>query len=220
MPRKCPPQTLCIDKTFLALVALGLLCFAFGVQLYQHSGYVPVLKKRSCKNKYRTTAVSEAAESVEEAESEDISLRVVPTRNTDVFFDTYVPPRTPGTWTERHGQGHNHGRVPINISTSHERVSFQQVGMLRRKDDNDSLRERETILALFGRPLHRSRSKWQYYTMTDKNQGIKLPMTFKGKKCDNPYGCDEIFSGDVVHVDGFNDDFLVTIYDTQVLEYI
>jgi hypothetical protein len=181
MTKKCPVNTLCIDKTTLAIVTIGLLCFAFIFQLHQQTQkHIAVAAPR------------------------DVNVKVH-LKQSDHHSDRFEPPRY---------------RMPINISTSYEQVRFQQVGMLRRQGEQDSLRERETILALYGRPLHRSRSKWQYYTMTDKNQGIKLPMSFKGKQCDSTYGCDEIFTGDIVHVDGYNDEFLVTIYDTQVLEYI
>lgn len=181
MTKKCPVNTLCIDKTTLAVVTIGLLCFAFLFQLHQQT------QKRPPDVNVK------------------VHLKQPETQGLRDHSERLEPPRY---------------RMPINISTSYEQIRFQQVGMIRRKGEQDSLRERETILALYGRPLHRSRSKWQYYTMTDKNQGIKLPMSFKGKKCDSTYGCDEIFTGDVVHVDGYNDDFLVTIYDTQVLDYI
>ena len=185
MTKKCPVNTLCIDKTTLAIVTIGLLCFAFAFQLHQHTQY------------------QDASSSPPSKVNVNVQLKQTDTH--DYHSDRFQPPRY---------------IMPINISTSFEQSRFQQIGMLRRKGERDSLRERETILALYGRPLHRSRSKWQYYTMTDKNQGIKLPMSFKGKKCDSTYGCDEIFTGDSVHVDGYNDEFLVTIYDTQVLEYI
>ena len=56
-----------------------------------------------------------------------------------------------------------------------------------------------------GRPLYTNRSKWQYYTMTDKQNSIKLPISKNGKSCTQEYGCDEIMNGDVVYVEGYKD---------------
>lgn len=110
---------------------------------------------------------------------------------------------------------------PLNIPTNQRRAAYAQVGILTRIDDTiDQSQERETILALFGRPLHNSRSKWQYYTMTDKNRGIKLPVTIKGKSGNDTYGVDELFSGDSIHVKGFDKKFYVTMYETETIEYI
>lgn len=147
--------------------------------------------------------------------------------NNDTYKDPYTPPLKP-LWNEPTNIPHTHPHVPINISTNYRDTSYRQVGILKR-DANEGHRERETILALFGRPLHTSRSKWQYYTMTDKSNGIKLPIKIKkqGKICRNndvsalsSYGCDELSSNDRVEVDGYNATFVATIFDSDVLEYI
>ncbi len=36
-----------------------------------------------------------------------------------------------------------------------------------------------------GKSLITNRDKWNYYTMTDKNNMIKLPITHKGRSCTN-----------------------------------
>ena len=71
-----------------------------------------------------------------------------------------------------------------------------------------------------GRPLYSNRSKWQYYTMNDKSNAIKLPMSHNGRSCTNEYGCDELTSGDTVYVEGYNDAFKVTIYENSQPRYI
>lgn len=110
--------------------------------------------------------------------------------------------------------GGNVNGVPINVRTSHRNVNFAQVGILTRNDDG------ETILPLFGRPLATNRNKWQYYTMNDKFQTIKLPITNKNRSCSSEYGCDEVYEGDNIHVKGFNQTFKATIYETNTPEYI
>ena len=104
--------------------------------------------------------------------------------------------------------------IPINIQTRGLNTAYRQVGILTR------INGAETILAVMGRPLHVNRNKWQYYTMSDKNNSVKLPISLKGKSCTNEYGCDCLFNGDSVYVEGYNDAFKVTMYDNDNPRYI
>ena len=56
--------------------------------------------------------------------------------------------------------------------------------------------------------------------MNDKNNAIKLPILHNGRSCTNEYGCDNLYNGDVVRVQGYNDDFNVTVYDNAVMRYL
>ena len=71
-----------------------------------------------------------------------------------------------------------------------------------------------------GRPLYTNRNKWQYYTMSDKNNSVKLPVSKNGRSATQEYGVDELYNGDVVYVEGYNDAFKVTIYDNNQPQYI
>ena len=104
--------------------------------------------------------------------------------------------------------------LPINIQTQGVDSSYRQVGILTRAQGP------ETILPLMGRPIQLRRDKWQYYTMSDKNHSIKLPISVKGRSCTSEYGCDDIVNGDVVYVEGYNDAFKVTVYDSAYPRYI
>mgnify|MGYP001408964604 CR=1 FL=1 len=105
--------------------------------------------------------------------------------------------------------------VPINVPTRALDAEYRQVGILTRTSGTG-----ETILPLMGRPLYTSRDKWQFYTMNDKNNQIKLPMTRNGRSCTSENGCDNLYTGDVVNVEGLNDSFKVTSYDNAVMRYI
>lgn len=105
--------------------------------------------------------------------------------------------------------------VPINIPTRALDAEYRQIGILTRTSGDG-----DTILPLMGRPLYTHRDKWQFYTMNDKNNQIKLPMTKNGKSCTNEHGCDNLYNGDVVNVEGYNDNFKVTAYDNAVMRYI
>ena len=56
--------------------------------------------------------------------------------------------------------------------------------------------------------------------MGEKNPNLKLPIKFKNRECMNSLGCDDLYTGDVVKVAGYNDDFKVTTYDNNLPKYI
>ena len=71
-----------------------------------------------------------------------------------------------------------------------------------------------------GRPLITNRDKWNFYTMSDKNNMVKLPIKFNGRNCTSDLGCNDLYTGDVVKVEGYNDDFKVTTYENDMPKYI
>lgn len=125
-----------------------------------------------------------------------------------VLLNPYTPPLRNTTFFSS-----NWG-VPINVPTRNINTSYRQVGILTRQGG------KETILPLMGRPLHANRNKWQYYTMSDKNNSIKLPVSNNGKSCTSEYGCDNIYNGDTLYAEGYNDAFKVTLYDNEIPRYI
>jgi len=104
--------------------------------------------------------------------------------------------------------------LPINIRTRGFDDDYRQIGLLTRMNG------KETMLPLMGRPLHTNRNKWQFYTMSDKFNSLKLPVSRNGRSCTNEYGCDDLNNGDSVFVEGYNDAFKVTIYDNNQPRYI
>jgi hypothetical protein len=142
-------------------------------------------------------------------------------RGTDVFFDIYQPPLRDdrfltGGALDIRGTVPIFNRAAINVSTQGTDDSeFRQVGILTRANGKDEL-----ILPLMGRPLFTRRDKWNFYTLNDKNNMIKLPVKVKGKSGTSEYGCDNVYNGDIVHVDGYNEAFKVTAYDNNVTRYL
>jgi hypothetical protein len=108
----------------------------------------------------------------------------------------------------------NGPKLPINVPTQSFNSTYRQIGILTRVNGQ------ETILPLMGRPLFSNRDKWNFYTMNDKNGMIKLPISFKNKSCTSSQGCDNLYNGDTVFVEGYSDTFRVTIYDNNSMEYI
>ena len=56
--------------------------------------------------------------------------------------------------------------------------------------------------------------------MSDQNNSIKLPISQNGKSCTSEYGCNQLYNGDTVYVEGINKSNLVTIYDNNTIQYI
>jgi hypothetical protein len=107
--------------------------------------------------------------------------------------------------------------IPINVATRGQSGGFQQVGMLYR---DETSRGDNTVLPLYGRPIYPGANKWNYYTSSDKYHAVKMPITHNGRKCDADYGCDELYSNDMVQLTSYDGDFKVEIYDFDKPRYI
>ena len=105
-------------------------------------------------------------------------------------------------------------RMPINQPTQDIPQDWRQIGILTRYSG------KETILPLMGRPLIINRNRWQYYTMSDRHNSLRLPVIKNGKSCTSDNGCSDLFNGDQVYVEGYNDVFKVTIYENSNPRYI
>jgi hypothetical protein len=134
----------------------------------------------------------------------------------DVLLNPYVPPLSDERYIVPNISYIPPGTMPINISTNVGAVNtnYRQMGLLTPLNNSGKL------LPLMGRPLYTNRNKWQYYTMSDQNNSIKLPIVKNGRSCTNEYGCDEIYGGDNVFVEGYNQAFKVTIYDSNSINYL
>jgi hypothetical protein len=133
----------------------------------------------------------------------------------DVLLNPYTPPlKDERIIMTNDMRGDVRGGIPINVNTRAVDTNYRQVGLLKRMNGP------EMLLPLMGRPRYVSRDKWQYYTMSDNNNQVKLPVSFKSKSCTSEYGCDEISNGDTVYVDGLNATFQVTMYDNATMQYL
>tara|TARA_B100001123_G_scaffold436282_1_gene566292 strand:+ start:600 stop:1133 length:534 start_codon:yes stop_codon:yes gene_type:complete len=130
----------------------------------------------------------------------------------NIFMNPHTPPLKINNYFPRNNTASQ--GIPININTQGIDTAYGQIGILTR------LNGEEMILPIMGRSLFSNRGKWQYYTMSNKSNAIKLPMSHNGRSCTNEYGCDELMSGDTVYVEGYKDAFKVTIYENSQPRYI
>tara|TARA_A100001015_G_scaffold320323_1_gene446271 strand:+ start:1319 stop:1930 length:612 start_codon:yes stop_codon:yes gene_type:complete len=198
---KCPPGVICFENFTFLYIIISILLLVYLMYMRQSSVKIEVNESQS---------VSEPRNSVGYFPKPNFSFTNM---FNDVLMNPYSAPlKNNETIPIRDMRGHP--GIPINISTQAVDTNYRQVGILKR------LNGEESILPLMGRPLFVNRDKWQYYTMTDSNNSIKLPVTFKQKSCTSEYGCDQISNGDTVYVDGINAPFNVTVYDNDTIRYI
>lgn len=196
MARKCPPGVICIENVTLIMIIL----ISVGAVLYY--SYSQKLIFSQAKDKTEVVMIQT------KPPINHVNMNIRPRRLTN----PYEPPLKPNFWFP---SINNNSGVPINVPTRGYDSSYRQVGILTKNMGGKSI-----ILPLMGRPLHANRNKWNYYTMSDKNNFIKLPISVKGRSCSNDYGCDEVYNGDTVYVEGYNDAYKVTIYDNDLPRYI
>ena len=218
MGKKCPPGVICIENITLYIVVVISGIIIYLAYMRMHPDHSPV--------NLATTHIQASATSSQEPELKShYEMMMKPGHGYgnnphDVLMNPYVPPvNMAGTISMSTPVSHPYvppGRMPVNVATNvgHMNTSYTQVGILTPTAGS------EKILALMGRQLHTSRQKWQYYTISDNNNSVKLPVIKNGKSCTNEYGCDELSNGDSVFVEGYNQAFRVTIYENDALQYI
>lgn len=116
------------------------------------------------------------------------------------------------------------GGMPINMKTRGYSQEYTQLGILTRERANrteDTSFRDNMILPLMGRRAMNGRDAYQYYTMSNTGAvNTKLPVRIRGKNCINEYGCNELTSGDIATVEGYNETFKATIYENGSFGYI
>jgi hypothetical protein len=223
MPRRCPPGVFCFENVTIVFICSILLII--GGFLYW----------RTCSG----AAMASGAGASGAGASGAAMASILPVayvnsgskgRGNDVFFDIYNPPMRDDNCSiglndirgnipirARAGQGALPYAMPINTPTQECGDSpFRQIGILTRQSPSSS----ETILPLMGRPRFRRRDKWNFYTLNDKNNMIKLPIRVKGRDALDENGCDNVYTGDIVQVEGYNEAFKVTAYNNQIMRYL
>jgi hypothetical protein len=200
MSKRCPPGVICFENITIVIIIV-LLC---SILLYIHFN-----NNNNNKHKYNKHKYNKQRHNKEDREQNmDVAPPFYPE---EMQLNMYGPPLPPPIALPPPPV---RGLMPVNVPTQPFDPNFRQVGILTR------IKGKETILPLMGRPILANRDKWNFYTTNDKTNMITLPITYKGRSCTSEYGCDNLSSGDVVFVEGYNDAFRVTSYDNQVLRYI
>ena len=211
--KKCPPGVICVENATLLfiVVAIGfIVVYLWGKTNGPSSQNSYIMQERAPR------MAPQQPQNFYDGGG-DIRLRPnVAYNNTprDVLLNPYAPPLR----DERYLVADPRRGMPINVSTSIDAVDtdYRQVGLLTPTTGDTNGK----MLPLMGRPLFVSRDKWQYYTMSEQRNSIKLPISRNGKSATTEYGVDKLYNGDVIYVEGYNQPFKVTNYDNDVIKYI
>jgi hypothetical protein len=208
--KKCPPGVICIENItlFLLFIIIGIL----GFLIYSNS------KTNITINERQNINVKEKLEPSPNWFPSFVPNWPYNNLQKDVLLNPYDAPYsderylTPVLMPSR--------PIPINISTNigatPTDTQYRQMGIITPLNGTS----KDNILPLMGRPLFTNRDKWQYYTISNQHNNVKLPISFKGRSALNDYGVDQIFSGDTIYVEGYDDAFKVTIYENDTIKYL
>jgi len=207
--KRCPPGVICIENITIFVIIF----IIFALIIYFNSNLNSRLNE---KNNYNNTKMREII--VQQEPNFPYTNLLPPPVPGDVLLNPYNPPLRDERYLIPQINLIPPGTVPINISTNVGAVdtSYRQVGMLNPLNKQN----KDNILPLMGRPVFTNRDKWQYYTIGNQFNSIKLPVIVKGRSGTNEYGVDRLYNGDTVYIEGLNDTYRVTIYDNDTIKYL
>jgi len=205
--KKCPPGVICVENVTLLLLFIILLVLVSFI--YSNSNSKDVTINNDINNKEMSSGWLNNL------------MPSWPYNNLprDVLLDPYAAPfRDERYMVPNISLLGMRNTIPINVSTNIGSVdtTYRQMGIITPLNGAS----KDNILSLMGRPLFTNRDKWQYYTISNQHNNIKLPITFKGKSALNDYGVDKIFDGDTIYVEGYNEPFRVTVYENDTIKYL
>lgn len=206
--KKCPPGVICIENVtmFIIFIVFLIIMYIFHLQFFNS------FKSFFEKEKDSEIVINNNTNSYPNRNYSEPSY---PYNNLplNVLQNPYVPPLSDNRYFINRVSA-----IPINVSTNVGAVDteYRQLGILTPLNGVN----KDNILPLMGRPLFVNRQKYQYYTISNQHNNVKLPVSVKGKSGTNEYGVDQIFNGDSVYIEGYNTPFKVTIYDNDTIKYL
>jgi len=195
--KKCPPGVICIENVSFTFIIICVLIIVYLIYYFN-------------KNSFNNNMHCEASQKV--VIREKGFPESWPNFNQDPLLNPYAAPLRDESYFRIPSM------IPINISTNPGAVdtNYRQLGLLTPVYG----KSKDNILPLMGRPLYTNRDKWQYYSTSNQHNNVKLPLIKNGKSGTNEYGCNQLFSGDVVYVEGVNEKYKVTMYDNATMRYL
>lgn len=203
--KTCPPGVICVENTTIFFMFIIIFILAYFL-LYKRNGNGSSKPQSNAPSATNIGSSSFFGMPVDFLGQSAMVRRSPNLATTDVRGDVLLNPYAPPVKNDMYV-------MPINVRTQGFDSNYSQMGILT------STNNKQTILPLMGRPLITGRDMWQYYTMSETNN-IKLPISRGKRSCTNEYGCDKLYDGDNVFVQGYNEVFNVTVYDNDVMRYL
>jgi hypothetical protein len=218
MKKTCPPGVICIENITMGFIALFIIIALYFI-------YLNLFKQKIEITNNTNFTDTQHNERKHNREFDFISQfpnfpynNLAPPVPGDVLLNPYIPPLRDERYFLPQINVIPPGTLPINVSTNVGAVdtNYRQVGILNPTNKSN----KDNVLPLMGRPVFTNRDKWQYYTIGNQFNSVKLPIIVKGKSGLNEYGVDRLYNGDTVYIEGLNDVYRATIYDNDTIKYL
>jgi hypothetical protein len=204
--KKCPPGVICVENITLSLLVIILVVLVFFIYMNVSQG-----KRVNIKETENVTIGA------------NLFNRFLPSwpynnlTNANLQRDVLLNPYDAPYSDERYFMA-SPNIVPINVATNIGAVdtNYRQMGIITPLNGTS----KDNILPLMGRPLFTNRDKWQYYTISNQHNNVKLPISFKGRSALNDTGVDQIYNGDTIYVEGYGEPFKVSVYENDTIKYL
>lgn len=73
-------------------------------------------------------------------------------------------------------------------------------------------KETENMLPLYGRRTHRTSSLWNYFTRSDGNFSMLIPIYSDNRNCTKKYGCKELMDEQYINLKDYKGKYKVSLY--------
>jgi hypothetical protein len=198
----CPPGILCITPSLILLIAVILIgVFAFIYYIYNEKKYTI----NSSNVQYQP--VQNQPINYRQPVSPPISISV---ENSDGRY--MRAPKPQRNWLSPVDlDGAVSSSIPV-FATRGLPEAYQSMGIVTTSSGE--------LLPLYGRRVASRSDRFNYYTRTDTNNPIPLPIKYTRRDCQDDVGCDELFDGDSVDIVPTKQNGSVTIYRFNGPTYI
>jgi hypothetical protein len=216
--KKCPPGVICLENITILFIIISFVVLIFIGYLFFESKKEKIIINQNNTNPNQSISRKREGGFLSFFPNIPYNNDFIPEVPGNVLLNPYAPPLRDERFLVPNIPFVPPNTVPINIATNVGAVdtTYRQVGILTPLNGTST----NNILPLMGRPLFVNRDKWQYYTISNQHNNVKLPVSKGGRSCTNEYGCDKIYNGDSVYIDGANEVYKVTIYDNDVIKYL
>jgi hypothetical protein len=226
MKKKCPVGVICIENFTMVFIALFIIIILYWMYFYLTKEKIYITNNNThisdkLSNERKDNRGNDNLTPIVDLLPQFPSYpynNLAPPIPGDVLLNPYVPPLRDERYFLPQLNLVPPGTMPINISTNVGAVdtNYRQVGILNPTNKQN----KDNVLPLMGRPVFTNRDKWQYYTIGNQHNNIKLPIIVKGKSGLNEYGVDRLYNGDTIYIEGLNDVYRTTIYDNDTIKYL
>ena len=202
----CPPGILCITPSLMF----------FGVVILVLVGFIVYLINKEDNSKTNSIHYQQLQQIQQpQPQQQPINIRVDNERGGG--DDRYTrAPKPLRNWLnpvdiDVVGSSNFRGGIPV-IATQGLPEAYQSIGIVTTPSGE--------LLPLYGRRVASRSDRFNYYTRTDTNNPIPLPINYKRRDCQDDVGCDELFDGEHIEIIPTKQKGQVTIYRFNGPSYI